>query len=168
MAIFRFQKNNWEKNKTKKIKSNDDINIKINSIENSISNLNNLVYDKDKKIFALKRELKEVKEKENKIINKLFKVIDNMDEIRLGLKRTNQREMLEIINRSLKVQRDDLREMGIEEIPTIGEKFNSNIHECIQTVRVEGVDKGEIVEVVKRGYYFKGEIIRTAIVVTGQ
>lgn len=164
-------KNLFRKKKSKKNKKNittKNLYSKLLSIENNIENLNSLLSEKDKKIFALQREIEDFKSNENKIINKLFKSIDSMDEIRLFCKKTNKLDMLDSVSRSINILKNDLRDLGIEEIPTVGELFNSNVHECMQSVSMDSKEQGEIIEVIRRGYYFNGKVIRTALVITAQ
>jgi len=52
-----------------------------------------------------------------------------------------------------------LKNNGLEEIKAIGEKFNPELHEVVETIKS---DKGEgiIVEEVQKGYKLHGKIIR--------
>lgn len=54
-----------------------------------------------------------------------------------------------------------LRSKGLEEIKSIGEKFNSEFHEAVEMVESEG-QEGEILEEVQKGYKLNGAVIRTA------
>lgn len=58
-----------------------------------------------------------------------------------------------------------LKSRGLEEIKSIGEKFNPEFHEAVETVSPPvGGEKpeGEILEEVQRGYKLNGVVIRTA------
>ena len=48
------------------------------------------------------------------------------------------------------------------------EIFNTNIHECIETKKIDSKEKGIVLEVVRRGYYFEGKVMRSALVITTQ
>lgn len=54
-----------------------------------------------------------------------------------------------------------LKNKGLEEIKSIGEKFNPEFHEAVEMVDSEK-QEGEILEEVQKGYKLNGMIIRTA------
>lgn len=57
-----------------------------------------------------------------------------------------------------------LKNKGLEEIESIGEKFNLEFHEAVEMVEETGspVQEGEILEEVQKGYKLNGIVIRTA------
>ncbi|MDD3386753.1 MAG: nucleotide exchange factor GrpE [Candidatus Pacebacteria bacterium] len=60
---------------------------------------------------------------------------------------------------------DALKGLGLEEITTIGEKFNPNLHEAIE--EIEGGEPGIVIEESQKGYIFQEKVIRTAKVKIG-
>jgi molecular chaperone GrpE len=57
---------------------------------------------------------------------------------------------------------DFLKRKGLEEIETKkGERFDPNVHEVIEAVEKEK-EKGKVLEVLQKGYRFKGKIMRPA------
>ncbi len=57
---------------------------------------------------------------------------------------------------------------GIEEIKSIGEKFNTDFHEALKTTTVDNdAQKGTIVEEIQKGYLLNGKVIRHAKVSVG-
>lgn len=54
-----------------------------------------------------------------------------------------------------------LKSKGLEEIKSIGEKFNPEFHEAVEIVESEK-SEGEILEEVQKGYTLNGAVIRTA------
>ena len=98
----------------------------------------------------------------------IIKLIDKIDEIRVFCEKTKKVEMLNIINNIIKKMKYDLREIGVEEIPSYGELFNSNLHECLQVVNKPDAQKDEIVEVIRRGYYYNGSVLRNSLVIIGE
>jgi len=63
----------------------------------------------------------------------------------------------------IKKQFDDfLNSLGIEEIKTIGEKFNPEIHEAVSHEEKEGFRSDVIFEEVKSGYTLHGKVIYPA------
>lgn len=55
-----------------------------------------------------------------------------------------------------------LKKEGIEEIETIGKKFNPEIMEAVGEAEAEGGDEGTIVEETQKGYIMSGKVIRPA------
>jgi molecular chaperone GrpE len=55
---------------------------------------------------------------------------------------------------------------GLEEIKALGEDFNTDLHEAIANVAAtEESQKGKIVDLVEKGYYLNGVVLRFAKVV---
>ncbi len=57
---------------------------------------------------------------------------------------------------------DFLKKQGVEEIESIGKKFDINLHEAVEELEVKGKEPGIVVEEVKKGYKMRGRIIRIA------
>ncbi len=101
--------------------------------------------------------------REEMIIN-LLPIIDNLElaekNIPLKLKEEeNVKGILQIKNQIVNF----LKNQGLEEINSLGEKFDPNIHEALDTVESEKEDEkesGVIVEEVKKGYKLNGKVIR--------
>lgn len=60
---------------------------------------------------------------------------------------------------------DILRSEGLEEIKTVGEKFDPRFHECLE---VERGEEGKIVAVLRKGYKIGEKVLRPAQVRVGQ
>lgn len=59
-----------------------------------------------------------------------------------------------------------LTKSGLEEIKSMGEIFNTDIHEAIANISAQSDDqKGKIVDLVEKGYYLNGIVLRFAKVV---
>lgn len=62
----------------------------------------------------------------------------------------------------LKIQLENLlKSKGLEEIRSVGEKFDPELHEAVEIVD-SGKEEGEILEEVQKGYKLNGAVIRTA------
>ena len=62
-----------------------------------------------------------------------------------------------------------LTQKGLEELKSLGEHFNADIHEAITSIPAPTEDmKGKVVDELEKGYGLNGKIIRFAKVVTGQ
>ena len=60
--------------------------------------------------------------------------------------------------------KDFFASLGIEEIKTVGEKFNPELHEAIETAVKEGVAPDMVYEQVSAGYTLHGKVITPALV----
>lgn len=62
-----------------------------------------------------------------------------------------------------------LGQKGLEEMKSLGEHFNPDLHEAITNVPASSEDmKGKVVDELEKGYSLNGKIIRFAKVVIGQ
>lgn len=62
-----------------------------------------------------------------------------------------------------------LREAGLEEVPGAGEPFDPTWHEAVAQVEVDDPgSEGQVVEVLRPGYRFKGRLLRPASVAVAQ
>lgn len=57
-----------------------------------------------------------------------------------------------------------LKDIGVDRVGSVGEKFNPNLHEAIETVDAKDKEEGLIVEELKPGYTFNGKLLRPASV----
>ena len=61
-----------------------------------------------------------------------------------------------------------LKNYGIEEIKTVGEKFNPEFHEAVSKEKKEGVESDIIISEVSSGYIMKGNVLTAAKVVVAE
>ncbi|MFA5500680.1 MAG: nucleotide exchange factor GrpE [Candidatus Omnitrophota bacterium] len=57
-----------------------------------------------------------------------------------------------------------LKDIGVEKIKSVGEKFDPNFHEAIETADIKDKEEGLVVEELKSGYTFNGRLLRPASV----
>lgn len=57
-----------------------------------------------------------------------------------------------------------LKDIGVEKVRTVGEKFNPHLHEAIEALEADNKEEGLIVEELKPGYMFNGRLLRPASV----
>lgn len=57
-----------------------------------------------------------------------------------------------------------LKDIGIERIKVVGEKFDPHMHEAVETEESKDKDDGTIVAELKPGYRFNGRLLRPASV----
>ncbi len=96
---------------------------------------------------------------------KLLPIIDDF-EVAIGhVEHSNSKEFkhgMELLYAKLL---DLLKKEGVEEMKTKNEKFDPYKHEAI---RQSDGEEGKIVEVIQKGYYYKGKVLRHAKVVVGK
>lgn len=64
--------------------------------------------------------------------------------------------------------KNTLTQKGLEEMKSVGEVFNADVHEAITNIPAPSEDlKGKVVDEVEKGYTLNGKIIRFAKVVIG-
>ena len=121
--------------------------------------------EKNQQISYLKRELKDKENKEERTAKKVLIILDQIDSVyRFAIQCQNE-VLINNVNSQMKIIRKELREVEFEEIPTIGEIFNSELHECVEAVDDNTKNKYEIIEVIKKGYKLNGKVIRIASVI---
>ena len=63
---------------------------------------------------------------------------------------------------------ETLKKFGVEEIETVGQEFDPNIHEALMTVQDQTKPNDIITECLLKGYKLKGKVIRAAKVVVNK
>jgi molecular chaperone GrpE len=57
-----------------------------------------------------------------------------------------------------------LNSLGVESVPTVGEKFDPHVHEAVITVETDEVEPDTIIEEMRKGYRIGGKLLRPAMV----
>ena len=97
------------------------------------------------------------------MILRMLPILDNVDvaekKIPDDLKKDeNVKGVLQV-----KVQiMDFLKSQGIEEIKTVGLKFDPNFQEAVEDIEVKDKESGIVIEEVQKGYLMYGRVIRPA------
>ncbi|HOT95891.1 MAG TPA: nucleotide exchange factor GrpE [bacterium] len=60
------------------------------------------------------------------------------------------------------------QESGLEPMPTLGEEFDPQLHDALLHIEVPNTAANRIVEEHKKGYFFKGKVLRHAQVVVSK
>ena len=100
----------------------------------------------------------------------LLTSLDNLDR---ALEAETTDEQSESMKKGVEMVREGmlhaLKESGVEEIASLGEVFDPNKHQAIQTVPVqEGQQADEIVQVLQKGYILHERVLRPAMVIVAQ
>lgn len=76
------------------------------------------------------------------------------------------REGVELIYHKLKTA---LAQKGLQEVDSVGQPFNTDLHEAVTKVPAPSDDmKGKVVDELEKGYLLNGKVIRFAKVVVGE
>jgi len=104
-----------------------------------------------------------VKYTNEELILKMLPVLDNLDiaEKNLPENLRNDEHIKGILQIKAQIL-DFLKNQGVEEIKSVGEKFNPNFHESVGEVESKDKESGTIIEEVKKGYKLAGKVIRPA------
>lgn len=104
------------------------------------------------------------------VISNLLPIIDDFDRAVENNKKVDDvdtlRDGFELIRKRLK---HILEQSGVEEMDSIGDEFDTDKHEAIANIPAPSKkQKGKVIDVTEKGYYYKGKILRFAKVVVGQ
>lgn len=103
------------------------------------------------------------------IIKNLLPVLDNFERaIKTNETATDVKAVNEGITLIAHLLRNNLQQRGLQAIVSIGEPFNTDLHEAITEIPAPNPElKGKVVDEVEKGYTLNGKVIRFAKVVVG-
>ena len=105
------------------------------------------------------------------LILKILPILDNFDLIaRQNFLSENlsgqEKERIDKIIQGfvqIKIQfQDFLKNLGVEEIKSVGEKFDPNFQEATEEVQTKDKESGIIIEEIQKGYKLHGKVLRPA------
>jgi len=137
--------------------------------EKSKDYLNRLKYlqaDFENYMRRMEKELHSISERGNeKLIRNLLDVVDDLAKaVEVGKNTKNMdalREGVEMVYGNLCAL---LEREGLEKIKTVGQPFDPDTHEILAVVPSKEHENGIIVEEVRKGFMFKGKVLRPSIV----
>lgn len=95
-------------------------------------------------------------------VKQLLPVLDNLER---ALEYNNENEsLIEGVKIIVKLYKDTMTKMNIEEINALGEKFNPEFHNAVMHVEDENYGENEVIEVLQKGYKYKDRILRYSMV----
>lgn len=103
------------------------------------------------------------------VIKNLLPVLDNFERaIKNNEKATDVKAVNEGIILVAQMLRSTLQQKGLQAINSIGEPFNTDLHEAITEIPSPSPDlKGKVVDEIEKGYTLNGKVIRFSKVVVG-
>lgn len=101
------------------------------------------------------------------IFKNLLPVLDDFERAMKASEKGGEQfpEGIKLIYNKLK---NTLTQKGLEEMKTIGEEFNTDLHEAITNIPAPSEDmKGKVVDEAEKGYLLNGKVLRFAKVIVG-
>ena len=154
-----------------------DINSKLEEkkINGKMEELQKQIDEKDDKYKRLQAEYtnymrRTQQEKETiglfaneKIINELIPVMDSMERAMDACtdKEDDMYKGIELVHKQLI---DSLQKFGVEEIASLNEEFDPNLHLAVMQESVDGVESNKVVAVLQKGYKLKNKVLRPTMV----
>ena len=97
------------------------------------------------------------------IISSFLPVIDNLEKAaEAKTEDENYKQGLELV---LKQFKEVLAKFGVEEIKTVGETFDPEVHEAVSSVQDDTKGEKEIVQEFRKGYKIGTKVIRHSMVI---
>ena len=97
------------------------------------------------------------------IVSSLLPVIDNLEKAsEAETEDENYKQGIELV---LKQFKDVLTKFGVEEIKTVGETFDPEVHEAVSSIQDETKGEKEIVQEFRKGYKIGTKVIRHSMVI---
>ena len=114
----------------------------------------------------VEKEISESVQRSNeKMVASLLDVLDDLETtIQAGRETENKQALLEGVEMIHKKMRTILEKEGLKEIEATGKSFDPISHEILARVHAGSEDEGTVLEETRKGYIFKGKVIRPSIV----
>lgn len=97
------------------------------------------------------------------VIEVILPVVDNLENaLKVETKDENYKKGIELV---LKQFKDVLASKGVEEIKTLGETFDPELHEAVSSIQDDNLGEKEIAQEYRKGYKIGSKIIRHSMVV---
>ena len=166
-------KTNEEENKetdekVNETNSQEESEIKQETSAEEMDELN----DRYKRLFAEFENYKKRTQKESltkraditaDVVTSILPVVDNLEKaVEMKIENTAYQDGIKMI---LKQLYDVLNKFGMEEIATVGQTFDPELHEAVQHIEDAEKGAGEIVQEYRKGYRIGTKVVRHAMVV---
>ena len=97
------------------------------------------------------------------LVLKVLPILDNFELIEKKIPENlkvdeNVKGLLQIKNQIL----DFLKNQGVEEIKSVGERFDPNFQEVVEEIETSDKQQGTIIEEIQKGYTINGRLLRPA------
>ena len=160
------EKENLEENKIEKeeAKTNNELVKTKQELEETTDRLKRIMAEFEN---YKKRSIKEKEMLYNSILSDIISsflpIIDNLEKAaEAKTEDENYKQGLELV---LKQFKDVLTKFGVEEIKTVGETFDPEVHEAVSSVQDDTKGEKEIVQEFRKGYKIGTKVIRHSMVI---
>ena len=142
----------------------------VEALEQEIKNLNDKLLRNAAELENFKKRIQAERIQDRKyasknLINDLLTPLDQLDRI-VNLSTDN--ELLKNFLIGFKMVNDQLFNVlisdGMKEIEAMNKPFDPNIHHAIEKVSLKDKDNGIVIEVIQKGYIYKEQLLRPAMV----
>lgn len=97
------------------------------------------------------------------IVESILPVVDNLENaVKVETQDEEYKKGIELV---LKQFKDVLASKGVEEIKTVGETFDPELHEAVSSIQDENLGTKEIAQEYRKGYKIGSRVIRHSMVV---
>lgn len=97
------------------------------------------------------------------VIEAILPVVDNLENaVKAETEDKGYKQGVELVLKQLK---DVLKSKGVEEIKTVGETFDPQLHEAVSSIQDENLGEKEIAQEYRKGYKIGNRVIRHSMVV---
>ena len=98
------------------------------------------------------------------LLERLLPILDNFRRALSGPPPVSPEGFHQGVSMTFQQMMDILAREGLEEIHALGERFDPNFHEAVETRVEEGTEEGIVLEELRKGYRFQGQLLRPAMV----
>jgi molecular chaperone GrpE len=171
-----------EKGKRSSSRSSKRQNAKIEALQKELEETQNKLKEAENYNLRLNADFVNMRKRKEKemgelvkfanedLIKQLLPVLDDFERSLEAMSKSDNlaaiKEGIEGVNRHM---HNILTRIGLEAVESIGEEFNSEIHEAITTIPAPAEDQvGKVVDEIEKGYKLKEKIIRFSKVIVGE
>ncbi len=156
---FRKQEDFYIQNRINLQKITDELNMEKNKGNQYLSDLKNIQNRQNKELIDTHN-----KAKKETLIN-LLKVIDELERTKKNIHHIqNTNDLQDIIQYNIKGFYDFLNKEQIKPMNAKGKLFDPKFHQAGQVIRSNLYEQKTVLEELVKGYFFKDEVLREAIV----
>jgi molecular chaperone GrpE len=98
-------------------------------------------------------------------MKKLIEVVDNFDRAMQSVEKIDDVEKMKetffVLNKQLT---DNLAKLGLEQIKSVGEKFDPNLHEAVMQTQTDEYPEETIIKELQKGYKMGDKVLRPSMV----
>lgn len=98
------------------------------------------------------------------ILEAILPILDNFERALSSEKEDKENAFVQGIEMIYKQFKSILEDLGVAEIPAVGQEFNPDFHNAVTHVDDENYGENEVVEEFQKGYMFKDTVLRYSMV----